>query len=387
VGHATRKNAPPVAIGQILAGKYRVLRIIGRGGMGTVVEAENLTLQDHVAIKVMHPELATDPALAQRFLREARTAASLRSEHIARVHDCGALESGLLYIVMDMLEGCDLKAYLERGNPLPVADAVQYIAQAATALAEAHAAGVVHRDLKPGNLFLTWTPSGRPCVKVLDFGVAKILGDQQHVTALTQTTTVLGSPWYISPEQLRSAKTTDARADIWSLGVCLYQCLTKRVPFESQAGIGELGAKILTAPPTPITNHRQDLPPPLVAIIMRCLEKDRERRFANGAELQAALESVAREFALAPSPRPADSARPIPRNREAASSVIVESSGISRITPDVPDDATISNADFARLQDVDEARWPTATLVGAVSIGLSVGFLLGALTAYVILRG
>src|SRR5580700_4611207 len=240
----------PIAVGQVLAGKYRVERVLGRGGMGMVVAAEHLHLRQKVAIKFLLPD-ATDEVVA-RFLREARSAARIRSEHVARVLDVAELPDGAPYMVMEYLDGSDLSRVLRKRGPLPIEDAVDYVLQAGEAIAEAHMAGIVHRDLKPANLFLTTAADGSATVKVLDFGISKDSNETNadEAMALTRTTAVLGSPYYMAPEQMRSTRGVDARADIWSLGIILYQLLTKSVPFKSESFV-ELALMVVNEEPAP----------------------------------------------------------------------------------------------------------------------------------------
>ena len=217
----------PVKLGEMLAGKYRVERVLGAGGMGVVVLARHVQLDQLVALKFLLAQSLTNPKVVARFEREARAVVKLKSEHVARVLDVGTMEAGAPYIVMEYLEGEDLSQTVERRGPLPVAEAVDYLLQACEALAEAHGMGIVHRDLKPGNLFLTRRVDGKSLVKVLDFGISKLEGGREDL-ALTQPAEVVGSPKYMSPEQLRASRLADARSDIWSLGVILYELITDR---------------------------------------------------------------------------------------------------------------------------------------------------------------
>ncbi len=274
--------------GEILLGKYRVERELGRGGMGAVVAALHLELDERVAIKFLLPEFSGRPELVQRFVREAKAACRIKSDHIARVSDVGRLPSGEPYMVMEYLEGKDLEGVLEERGPLPVADAVDYVLQGMEAIAEAHSLHIVHRDLKPANMFLTRRADGSAWVKILDFGISKFTSDASAGGAMTQTQGMMGSPLYMSPEQLQSAKDVDARADIWSLGVILYQLLTAAFPFNAET-IGQLVAAVLQVPPTPLAAHRPDLPESLDAVVKRCLAKPRDERFATVAELATAL--------------------------------------------------------------------------------------------------
>ena len=275
----------------MLAGKYRVERVLGAGGMGVVVAARHVELDQLVAIKFVREEAIANEDAVQRFLREARAAVKLKSEHVARVLDVGKLESGAPYMVMEFLEGSDLGKILSDRGPLPPDSAADWILQACEAVAEAHAAGIVHRDLKPENLFLASTVGGGQKIKVLDFGVSKAIGGgaSGDMSRLTRTRAMLGSPLYMAPEQMRSSRDVDARADVWALGVVLFQLLTQRWPFEAET-MPELCLKVVTEPPIPLATLRPDAPPGIGAVIERCLEKDLKRRFANAAELASALE-------------------------------------------------------------------------------------------------
>jgi serine/threonine-protein kinase len=276
--------------GDVLGGKYRVERILGTGGMGVVVAARHVELNQLVALKLMLKEAMTDPTHAERFLREARAAVQLKSHHTAKVVDVGKLGNGDPFMVMEYLEGHDLDAELRARGPLPPHVAVEYVLQASEALAEAHGLQMVHRDVKLKNLFLTSTVDGRPLVKVLDFGLAKTLGANNDVS-LTAVNTVFGSPQYMSPEQMRSAKDVDFRSDIWSLGVCLYELLTGRVPFDAP-GVAEICAMVLKDP-VPPPSRFGPVPHDLEMVVMRCLERDPTRRFQSIAELAFALQAYA----------------------------------------------------------------------------------------------
>ncbi|HVJ90854.1 MAG TPA: serine/threonine-protein kinase [Labilithrix sp.] len=277
--------------GDVLGGKYKVERILGTGGMGVVVAAWNMDLGQRVALKLMLNGSIGDPEQAERFLREAKAAVLLKSVHTARVLDVGRLKNDEPYMVMEYLEGRDLDAELAACGPLPPHAAVDYILQAAEALAEAHGLGMIHRDIKLKNLFLTSAVDGRPLVKVLDFGLAKTLGAHGD-PALTTSDTVFGSPRYMSPEQMRSAKNVDFRSDIWSLGICLYELLTGRVPYEAQ-GVAEICAMVLKDAVPPPSQFVYTLPVDLERVILRCLEKDPARRFPSIADLAFALQDYA----------------------------------------------------------------------------------------------
>lgn len=297
-------SASPVKVGDVLASKYRVDRVLGMGGMGVVVAATHLELEQRVALKFLLADTSEDPKLVERFLREARASVRLTSPHVARTLDTGRLENGCPFIVMEFLDGRDLDAELAAaGGPLPVEDAASYVLHACDALSEAHSLGIVHRDLKPANLFLTRGRDGRGQVKVLDFGISKLVDGRDlghQATALTKTDMVFGSPAYMSPEQMRSAKEVDARADIWSLGVVLYELLTGRLPFDGQTAL-ELGLKVSQDEPARPSTFRPAVPEGLERVVLRCLEKDPRRRFASVGDLASALAPFAhsRERGLA----------------------------------------------------------------------------------------
>ena len=273
-----------VVEGEILAGKFRIERVLGRGGMGVVVVAHHLALDEKVAIKFLLPESVHSADAIVRFEREARAAVKIRSEHVARVSDVGRLESGAPYMVMELLRGSDLSQLLEQRGPLPIGDVADYILQACEAIAEAHELGIVHRDLKPQNMFLTERADGSSCVKVLDFGISKMTGagssSEQDMTA---TSVALGSPLYMSPEQLMSARDVDARTDIWALGVICFELLTGKTPFTA-ASLPQLCMAISVGSPLSLSALRSDVPLGLEALLLRCLEKDRTRRVASVAE-------------------------------------------------------------------------------------------------------
>lgn len=316
-----------VEIGEVLVGKYRVERRIGRGGMGVVVEATHLKLDERVAIKLLHPKLATKPEIVARFMREARAASKIKSPHVVRVLDVDLLPSGEPYMVLELLEGFTLSQLSRALGPLDPAAAAAYVVQACDALAEAHELGIIHRDLKPSNLFLCQDRSGAACVKVLDFGISKVgaaLGGEE----ITNTDQLLGSPTYMSPEQLRSSRSVDARTDIWSLGVVLYQCLTRSSPFQAET-MPQVLMRVLSDEPEPPRELRAELPEGLERVILRCMDKDPERRFETAGELAEALTP----FALAgPVPWPdvtLSDSLPAASARSAVRAVAVEITGPS----------------------------------------------------------
>ncbi|WP_437993366.1 protein kinase domain-containing protein [Sorangium sp. So ce145] len=304
MAHAGSDAAEPASwrriprVGDVVGGKYRVERVLGRGGMGIVVAAHHLSLRHRVALKFLLPEGRTTPGATERFFREAQAAAAIASEHIARVIDVGQTDDDLPYFVMEYLNGIDLEALLESRGPLPVEQAVSYVIEACEALAEAHSLGIVHRDLKPGNLFLASRKDGSTLIKVLDFGISKaseegVLGLNAQLTA---SAVVLGSPRYMSPEHIRSTRTVDARSDIWALGMTLYQLLTGRLPFETES-VSALFVSIVTDAPVPPRSHRPEIPLALEWVILMCLEKDPARRPQTIAELATLLEPLGSESA------------------------------------------------------------------------------------------
>ena len=294
--------AAPVREGDVLAGKYRVDRILGAGGMGVVVAATHLQLEQRVALKFLVSSNIDEQAGA-RFLREARAVVRLRSEHVVRVLDTGTLDNGLPYIVMELLEGRDLAQELRARGPVTVVEAVDWVLQACEGIAEAHSVGIVHRDLKPANLFLTHHADHSVLIKVLDFGIAKVLDLRRAPDySLTKTATLMGSPHYMSPEQIRNAKSVDQRADIWALGIVMYELLCGKAPFSATTAPALL-AQIVADAPRPLRPQRPDVPRALEAAINRCLEKEPARRFPGISEFARELARFGSEEARASSAR------------------------------------------------------------------------------------
>jgi serine/threonine-protein kinase len=269
--------------------RYRVERMVGTGGMAHVLAARHVELGTEVAIKVLDPTLIDDVDATERFAREARAMASLSSKHTVRVYDVGHLASGLPFMVMELLAGEDLGQVLKKRGPLPIEEACEYLEQTCEAVAEAHAAGIIHRDLKPQNLFLTRVKD-KPMIRVLDFGIARSTGAMKLET-ITRMGDMIGTLHYMSPEQVRSSKEVDPRSDVWSLGACFYKLVTGQPPFP-QAGEAPLMSAILTSPPTPIAEHRKDVPAVISSVIMRCLRKPVEERFASVTDLRKAIDEA-----------------------------------------------------------------------------------------------
>ncbi|MGH7435034.1 MAG: serine/threonine-protein kinase, partial [Polyangiaceae bacterium] len=273
-------------VGSILGGKYQVEGILGQGGMGVVVAARHLELDQRVAIKCLLAHAQSVPEIVERFTREARAAAKIHGEHVARVIDVGRFDDGTPFMVMEHLKGHDLADELANKGSLPVIDAIRYMLETCEALVQAHALRIVHRDLKPANLFLAEQPGHRPIVKVLDFGISKVIDPSGG--ALTKTASIMGTPYYMSPEQLLSSKSVDERSDIWALGVILYELLIGRPPFMGETA-PEVVAQVLQNQPTPVTAYRQDVPQGVLDAIARCMMSKAPDRFANVADFSQAL--------------------------------------------------------------------------------------------------
>ncbi len=283
----------PPATGSLIDGKYVVTGFIGSGGTGVVLAARHRDLGHLVAIKLLHPELASSKDVVTRFLREARAMSRLKSEHVVGVIDVERLPNGIPYFVMEHLTGSDLSTRLAERGPFSVEDVVDHVLQALEALAEAHRRGIVHRDLKPSNLWLTTREDDSDFIKVLDFGTSKIA--RSELTAneppLTRSGSLLGSPLYVAPEQIRSASQADARSDIWSLGVVMHELLTGHPPFHGQF-LGEMISAVCSDPYAPPA--REDLPAELAQILMKCLQKAPELRFQSAGELARAFQPLVR---------------------------------------------------------------------------------------------
>ena len=303
--------------GDVLVDRYRLERVIGEGGMGVVFAAHDRQTNEIVAVKVLSPE--ADGETLERFHREARLATRLKNEHVVRIYDVHHADGALPpFLVMEYLDGRDLSVLLDERGALPVDEAIGYVLQACEALAEAHAIGIVHRDLKPSNLYLTRRADGDPLLKILDFGISKTPDDDE--IKLTTTRSVFGSPAYMPPEQIRSAKHVDARADVWALAVVLYELVSKQLPFSGDTAASMLAAISADAPLPLRDRSPHAISPDLERIIAACLVKDRSERtasieafaaalvaFTNGRPLAAGLTTRLVSSAVPPrSSRPAD---------------------------------------------------------------------------------
>jgi serine/threonine-protein kinase len=351
-------EAAELSIGQVV-GKYRVESLIGTGGMAAVYRGVHEELDHRVAIKILLPRCLNDKRLVTRFVREAKTIAKLKSRHVARVFDIGRIETTRApYIVMELLEGEDLGKKLDTQAPFGIQRAVDYVIQASEGLAHAHAAGIVHRDVKPGNLFLARDTDGREVVKVIDFGIAKQIaaGDVK----LTSTNDVFGSPQYMAPEQIRGAGRADARTDVWALGVVLYELLTGASAFSGESVL-ELAGSILHNAPTPIGTYRRDIPPSLERVILRCLDKTPTKRFRNACDYA---------LALAPFASPAGKSIALEMKRtfalptlSGADDPAFDPTVVAKPPGEPSDDTTVSEA-------VDEESEETTTAVSQPAISL-----------------
>ena len=297
--HAHAPPTPLLSPGDVVDGRYRIEAFLGGGGMASVYRATHVVLEQRVAIKVICPLIRQVPGMAQRFMREARAATHLKSAHVARVTDVGTMADGAPFMVMEYLEGHDLDTLVESEAETPVEDAVDYVLQVCEALGEVHGRGIVHRDLKPANLFLTNGADGSPCVKVIDFGISRSDSplSAKDAIALTQPETVMGSPRYMSPEQMESATKADVRSDIYGLGAVLYELLTKRAPHEGDTFLDIYASATLGPPPAP-SSLRVEVPRALDEVVLRCLELEPEQRFPDAAELAFALAPFGPEGSL-----------------------------------------------------------------------------------------
>ena len=371
--------------GTIVADKYRLERVLGRGGMGMVIEARHVQLGTPFALKFLHRSIAGNASVPERFLREARAAAALGSEHVCRVFDVGTFD-GVPFLVMELLEGTDLEVVLRLEKRLAPRVACGYLIQACAGIAEAHAAQIVHRDLKPGNLFLAARAGGTPLVKVLDFGIAK--APQETELGLTGTDTVLGSPAYMSLEQLRSSRLVDTRSDIWSLGVILFELVSGRRPFQGE-GIADLALRIHMEPVPSLPGG----PAELDVIVGRCLARDPAERYRDVGELALALAPFADEpdrrlaRSLGRASRASTPPAPAPRDPDPHATVLTHAPRLPQTYPVISIEA--SSPDPERAPDTLQAagaierrpaarrsRWIgpvvlAASAVGGISLGIA----------------
>jgi serine/threonine-protein kinase len=360
-------SSSPVQPGEILAGKFEVERVLGQGGMGIVVAARHTQLDQRVALKFLLPIACEVPGAVARFLREGKAAARITSEHVVRVKDTGVLEGGAPYLVMEYLEGSDLGAVVQQRGRIRPDEAMEYVLQACEAIVEAHGLGIVHRDLKPANLFLSRRADGSPLVKVLDFGISKIEGAGSR-SQLTSVSMLMGSPRYMSPEQMMSAKDVDARTDVWALGVILYELVTGQPVWNADTMQG-LCAQIATTPAPSVRDALPTVPAVLEEVIAHCLVKAREKRLASVADLALALAPIAPAAARTSIDR---ILRVAGRDREVVTRSVPAPSGAAEAA------AALDRArDEARDRALEEARKDAPPRVG-VMLGVAVAALLAA---------
>jgi serine/threonine protein kinase len=364
---ATALSTPSPAVistGSVIGRKYRIDALLAEGGMGIVYRGWHVVLEQPIAIKVVRPEYAHHPEAIARFLNEARAIAQLRGLHVAHVLDTGRIENGPPYMVLEYLVGHDLRTLLAAEGPMSGERAVDYVLQTCEAVAEAHSVGVIHRDLKPENLFLTHQPDGSELLKVIDFGISKRLNATESRSFTLQGQS-LGSPQYMAPEQMSSPDKVDARADVWSLGVVLFELLTGQVPFSGET-IPVACVKVLCDAPSSLRDLRPDLPSELEAVVLRCLRKHPDERYASMTELAQALvpfasarcaESLGRvRRILGEAPRSVPARAPFRTLPE-------RSDWVSDSTP-VPSVRTSTDVDF-RLPS--RPLWPAALLFASIA--------------------
>ncbi len=379
---AVSEDQAPAPIGKLLApgdlvdGRYRIESYLGGGGMASVYRATHIVLEQSVAIKVISPQIRELPGMAQRFLREARAATQLKSEHVARVTDVGTMPDGAPYMVMEFLDGRDLDAIVESGEDLPVQDAVDYVLQACEALAEVHGLGIVHRDLKPANLFLTKGADGLSCVKLIDFGISRTDSplSPKDLSSLTQPETVMGSPRYMSPEQMESATKADSRSDIYGVGAVLYELLTRKAPHEGDTFLDIYAAATLGPPVSP-SAIRADVPTELGEVILRCLRIDPNERYLDAADLAFALAPFGPEGSLA-------RADVIARILEAARSRGREGTGAGNESVSGAEDSRVRRRVSASAHELRKRRNRRSAVAVAVAALAFVGLALGGRALY-----
>jgi serine/threonine protein kinase len=351
--------------GSVVGERYEIGQLLAWGGMGIVYRARHLELGSEVAVKMMRRSLVNDDEAYERFVREARNNAKLKTNHVAKVFDFGRMQSGRPYLVMELLEGEPLSTRLERG-PLTNEETARYLMHACVALGDAHSRGIVHRDLKPDNLFLTETGDGDRELKVLDFGIAKSLTPAPLGRSLTVVGGGVGCPNYMSPEQMRSRADLDQRADIWALGAVAYELLAGEPAFDGE-GITEICAKVLTEDPRPLRELRADVWPELEAMIYRCLQRDPAERFQSVLDASHALEQAL--HAHDPERAPAIVSEP---------PLALASTRPPAIWPDVDCmDASKANFDVSmeasQVRGLRPRRWPTRLAWGSPLVLFAAG--------------
>ncbi len=284
----------PLNPGELIQSRYRLIRLLGSGASGAVWAARNELIDRDVALKVMRPEVAEDAVALQRFFNEAKASGRVRSPSIVEILDLGQAEDGSPFLVFELLEGEGLDEKLRREGTIQPEVMLEMLVGVARALETAHAQGIIHRDLKPANLFVTRGPTGALIAKILDFGISKVF-DMGRNFSLTRTGTVVGSPAYMSPEQAAGREDIDGRADIWSLGVVMYEALTGTLPHQA-ANYNQLMVRILTQDCEPVIARKADLPQSVSAIVDACLKKERDERTRDAGVLANQMDGALREM-------------------------------------------------------------------------------------------
>ncbi len=353
-------------LGETIRDKYRIAGRLGEGGMGVVFQAIDTRKNRRVAMKVLRSEMLDEPENVARFDREARAVSRLQGPHIARVLDVDFTERGLPFIVMELLDGHDLSTEIELRGRIEADEAVDYVLQACKAMDEAHALGIIHRDLKPSNLFIC-DAGGARMVKVLDFGISKIISDDEVRMTMTQAS--FGTPLYMSPEQVRSSKNVDARTDVWSLGVILYELLVGRPPFVGSTTAA--AAAIVTEEPPAPRDVRRDLPEGLVNVVLTALEKDARKRYPDVAAFSRAL------VPYAPLAGPISGGRLLAVQREAESNRIIKLLPIPSDSPTVVGPRRARESSDPRGLAPPSHRGLVIALLACLSTLLAVGTTVG----------
>lgn len=336
-----------LAPGELVAERYRVGRIIGAGGTGIVYEAQHIGLNRPVALKVIRPDIARDSSVWRRFSREARALGALHNKHVVRILDYGTLDSGLTYLVMDRLEGSDLRRLIQAEGPLPPQRAVDYVIPVCSALADAHRLNIIHRDIKPENIFLSEIRACEPTIKLLDFGVALFLDDVAQCTLIAPG---MGPPLYLSPEQLQNPSAVDQRTDIWAVGLLLYELLAGRSPLWG-LDASQTYLKIVQGPLPRIEQLCPWLPVELGAVVHHCLQVDPTQRPQSADELIIALEPFCSRHAPAAAP---------PGQSYADSAATREPANASRPTIDAADSGPSSLPALGPSRTAASAQPPLA---------------------------
>ncbi len=351
--------------GKIIAGRYQLVRLLGQGGMGAVYEGRNIATHKRCAVKLLlSPEFGGNQELVKRFFREAKASSIIESDHIVQVYDSGYdPELGWPFMVMEMLHGEDLEGTLKRNGALPPLAAAKLVLQAAMGLAKAHEAGIVHRDIKPANLFLSARETGDLIVKLLDFGIAKVRMENIQETShgLTRTGSMLGTPLYMSPEQVNGASNIDARSDVWSLGIVLFELLSGNIPWANAPSLGRLMAAIITEELPLLQDRAPWVPPELAEVTHRAISRDINQRYSNAGELRDALLQIVPDGSRIPP----DIIQPLPVQHKGyiAPRLALSGDGMLR--------ATTRTGLTANAQSVAEPKKSSAGVV-AVVIGLLV---------------